>query len=185
MVKVTVVGNTNAGKTTLVHRMVYNTLPPDPLQATIGADFHVFPCDHQSIHVWDTGNLEKFSQISSHFYRKTDVFVIVYDNINPVSACAALSKWHTILSQQCDLYPSDVHVLAVRTKCDFIQFETPSIVQSYCNQHGMQHMAVSAIDNVNVQDVVEHIYQFSKNKPTHICLTENASKPTKPCPRCT
>lgn len=184
MVKVTVVGNTNAGKTTLVHRMIYNTLPPDPLQATIGADFHVFPCEEQSIHVWDTGNLEKFAQISSHYYRKTDLFIIVYDCENPVSACAALSKWHTILSEQCDRYPKDVKVVAVRTKCDRIQFDVPSLVASYCEQHTMQHMCVSALDNVNVDTVVNYIYSTSRNMPTVIYLTGNAPKTTRTCPRC-
>ena len=185
MVKVTVVGNTNAGKTTLVHRMIYNTLPPDPVQATIGADFHVFACEQQSIHVWDTGNLEKFAQISKHYYRKTDLFVIVYDNANPVSACAALSKWHTILSEQCDAYPSAVDVLAVRTKCDRIEFETPSIVQAYCEQHGMKHIAVSAVENINVQDVVDYIYAVSMDKPKNIHLTARPEKSIRTCPRCT
>lgn len=185
MVKVAVVGNTNAGKTTLVHRMVYNTLPPEPLQATIGADFHVFPCEDRSIHIWDTGNLEKFAQISRHYYRKTDLFVIVYDCVNPVSACAALSKWHTILSEQCDAYPTDVKVVAVRTKCDRIQFEAPSIVKVYCEQHNMKHMSVSATENINVQDVVDYIFYVSSDRPRSISLTTSARKPTRTCPRCT
>ena len=185
MVKVTVVGNTNAGKTTLVHRLVYNALPPDPLQTTIGADFHVLPCEENPVHVWDTGNLERFSDISRHYYRKTRMFLIVYDCKSPVSACAALSKWHAILQRQCDAYPQDVDVIAVRSKCDIIGYETPSIVSAYCGQHGMKHVSVSSTDNVGIDTVANNIYNIQTSSPPPICLVQKTRSPKTTCPRCT
>ena len=194
MVKVTVVGNTNAGKTTLVHRLVYNALPPDPVQTTIGADFHVLPCEESSVHIWDTGNLERFLDISRHYYRNTDMFLIAYDCESPVSACAALSKWHTILDQHCDSYPQHVSVIAVRCKCDSIGYEVPSIVSNYCTQHDMEHVSVSAVQNVNIDNVANKIYRInstdqpsgikSTDKPP-IYLIQKASRSKTTCPRCT
>ena len=189
MVKVTVVGNCSVGKTTLTHKMVYNKVPTEPLLTTIGADFHVLrgKC---SVHIWDTGNLERFGAISSQFYARTRAFLIVYDNESSVSACAALSKWHTQLSMKCDTYNEAV-VIAVRAKADLIGTEPPAIVKAYCHQHQMEHVSVSARNNINVDALKCRLFDIdssaSSGSPTIMLVPKPQPRLAAwwTCPRCT
>lgn len=181
--KVTVVGNTNVGKTTLVHRMVYNTLPADPVLTTIGADFHVLPGD-TAVHIWDTGNLERFGQISAQYYKNTNVFLIVYDCANAVSACAALSKWNALLKSRCSQYNDTLPVIAVRSKIDQIGSEVPNIVESYCDQHNMKHVSVSAQENIDVDVLVNLIRQSAPKQSDAIRLTPVIHNRKSTCSGC-
>lgn len=182
MVKVTVVGDTNAGKTTLVHKMVYGKLPDDPLLSTIGVDFHILPAEH-SVHIWDTGNLEKFGAIASQYYRRTNIFLIIYDCSNPVMACASLSKWHAHLKTRHSQYESGIPVYAIRTKSEIIGAVVPGIVQSYCENHGMVHISVSAYTGLNIDNVKQRLLAVPSNTIQLRSSSPQASSST--CPRCT
>ena len=188
MVKVTVVGNCSAGKTTMTHKMVYNKIPSEPLLTTIGADFHIMR-GRTSVHIWDTGNLERFGAISARFYAQTRVFMIVYDNHDAVSACAALAKWHSQLSSKCDTF-KDAIVYAVRAKADLIGKTAPDLVQLYCQQHSMHHISVSSIKNWNIDVLREKLFDVdssaSSSDSTVLLVPQrkSASERAWTCPRC-
>ena len=183
MVKIIVVGDSNAGKTTLVHKLVYGNIPDPIASTTLGVDFHIIPHTNPT-HLWDTGNLEKFAYVNTQLYRNSDAILIVYDIANPVQACVNLSKWHAQLLNDCNTYSENKNVWAVRSKCDHIPAMPPEIVENYCKNHNMKHISVSAFSNLNIDLFKQQLVQVTSKKSSNIVLDSNTTQKINTCAIC-
>lgn len=82
LLKVVMIGDTGAGKTSLLIRYSDQTFSPS-YQSTLCLDFKIrniqvdrFPVKLQ---IWDTAGQERFQGISQAYYRKTHACIAVYD----------------------------------------------------------------------------------------------------------
>lgn len=80
--KITVVGPTGVGKTSLVTRMCYDCF--DTESPTLGASYsstEITGIDHQPyvLDFWDTAGLEKFATVIPIYYPNTFIFWFVFD----------------------------------------------------------------------------------------------------------
>jgi len=85
--KIVLVGNPNVGKTSIFHRIIYDSFS-EYYMATLGVDLgivtlHLFPDKPDSVlillQVWDIAGSEKFSELSHIIYKDANAYVLICD----------------------------------------------------------------------------------------------------------
>ena len=84
MYKLTLVGDTNVGKTSIVTRMTHNTFF-DVHESTIGAAYSTMTTKEFKVCMWDTSGQVRYQSICPIYYRKSDIILICYDVTNQSS----------------------------------------------------------------------------------------------------
>ena len=84
--KVLIIGDQGIGKTTLVHRYIYDTFKENK-DSTIGLDFQekvvqVSPDDKIKLKLWDTAGSEKFHSLAQRFFTNCDGIILCFDMSN-------------------------------------------------------------------------------------------------------
>lgn len=110
--KILIVGNVGAGKTSLIQRYIGNDFM-DCYKATIGVDFQV----KGRLTLWDIAGQERFGSMTSVYYRGADGALVVIDWTNRDSIDIA-EKWIKDLKSKLD-----IPILLIANKCD-----KPSVV---------------------------------------------------------
>ena len=105
--KVLVVGNVGAGKTSLIQRYVGNGFS-EHYKATIGVDFAV----KGNVTLWDIAGQERFGNMTTTYYRGADGAIVVIDWTNRDSVDVA-EKWIKDLNSKID-----VPIVLMANKCD-------------------------------------------------------------------
>jgi small GTP-binding protein len=94
MYKVLTVGDSNVGKTSLLHRYVRGASAPETFH-TIGMDFFSHK-DENGITdaiLWDTGGMERFDCICKSYYAGSHGILIVYDVVDDPAGITVV-KWY-------------------------------------------------------------------------------------------
>ena len=81
--KVLIIGDPGIGKTSLIHRYIYNEFK-EHNESTIGLDFQektvqVSPEDKIILIIWDTAGSEKFHSIAQNFFTNCDGIILCFD----------------------------------------------------------------------------------------------------------
>lgn len=79
--KIALIGEVSAGKTTLAHYLSLNEFF-ESRSSTIGAAFHPIKHDNKNFELWDTSGQEKFSTLTSLYYRNASIILLVFDANN-------------------------------------------------------------------------------------------------------
>jgi small GTP-binding protein len=91
--KVVIVGDSAAGKTSILNRYVYEKFCTS-VPTTLGVDFtHKEVSDDTDLVLWDTAGQERFQSITSSLYRGAHAVMFVYDVSSPDSFYN-LEKWY-------------------------------------------------------------------------------------------
>jgi len=95
-IKLIAVGNSNVGKTTLIHRLAYDEYIETDF--TIGVDYitrDVMLKTHQMIKIamWDTAGQERFKSLIVQYYRGSHIVLLVYD-VTDKTSIIALYDWY-------------------------------------------------------------------------------------------
>ena len=88
--KVTFVGPTNVGKTSILVRLVDNTFSPQSIAPTTSMQCHPFKCKTEKgteiqLNFWDTAGQEHFKSLGPMYYRNAAYCIAVFDLTNPGS----------------------------------------------------------------------------------------------------
>ncbi|EGC36764.1 hypothetical protein DICPUDRAFT_46949, partial [Dictyostelium purpureum] len=86
--KLILVGNMSVGKTSILHRLVFNKFSEE-YRSTLGTDF-LSKTIYQNeiithIQLWDTAGQEKFWCLTEVFWRTSDAVILVFDITNEQS----------------------------------------------------------------------------------------------------
>ena len=94
MHKILTVGDSNVGKSSLLHRYVKGESPVGGMH-TIGMDFfaHKNRNGVTDAILWDTGGMERFDCICKSYYAGAHAIVIVYDVVDDPRGMGAY-KWY-------------------------------------------------------------------------------------------
>lgn len=90
VIKCVIVGNSNVGKTSLMDRLVNDSVATSP-HATIGVECRVvhLPGRNARVRFWDTAGMEQFDAITKIYYRGVDCAIVCYseqdDSIHDVA----------------------------------------------------------------------------------------------------
>ena len=81
-IKITMIGDAGVGKTSIVARYIENDFNPES-KSTIGANYSkselIFNNHKVILDIWDTAGQEKFRSMGRHFYKNSNIIVMVYD----------------------------------------------------------------------------------------------------------
>lgn len=116
-VKLCLLGDAGVGKSSIVHRFVYDAFKPT-MESTIGAAFLTKSVTLDSTtykyQIWDTAGQEKYRALAPMYYRGAAAAIIVYD-ITVEQTFAAVKTWVRELKQYAE---PDIVLAIAGNKCD-------------------------------------------------------------------
>ena len=115
-VKVVVVGDGAVGKTCLLWAYSRQEIPPDYVPTVFDNYVVKLQVNGQDVNLqlWDTAGQEDLENIRVLSYTHTDVFLVCFSVVEPVSLANVQTKWLTELKQ----YVKDPQIILVGTKKD-------------------------------------------------------------------
>ena len=115
--KVVFLGDQSVGKTSIIHRFIYDTFDEN-YQATIGIDFmsHKMFVEDKIIilNLWDTAGQERFKSLIPSYIKDSAVAIVVFD-ITSRSSFQSVDKWIEDAKQ---LRDDECLLVLVGNKCD-------------------------------------------------------------------
>lgn len=161
--KAVVVGDSGAGKTSLLKRMSENSFSATT-KPTVGVEFFVRTLYDSTnkksvkIQFWDTAGQERFSTLVSSYYNGNQVMLFVFDLSSKSSFLSLESRWvkHAswVKSEATNEYPTDRIVFLVGTKMDNQREVGKEEALLYSATHGMRgYFEVSAKTGEGVEEM--------------------------------
>ncbi|KAL1132428.1 hypothetical protein AAG570_010383 [Ranatra chinensis] len=178
--KVLVLGDSNVGKTCIVHRYCDETYY-DTYISTIGIDFKqkIITLDGTPIkmQIWDTAGQERFRTLTTAYYRGAMGILLMYD-VSSLESFNNLSYWLKNIQENAS--PDVVKVLA-GNKCDAIPQRAvdKEMGQRIAENYDMPFYEVSCKQNINIEEVFVTLARLIReqriNQPTHYDSGQNGS----------
>lgn len=167
--KIIVIGNYQAGKTSLVERYINDNFTSQQ-KTTIGVDFRVKRYDYDGkiikSYIWDTAGKERFMTIVSSYYRTINGAILVFD-LSDKESFYALNAW--IKELENNKSSKEVNVMLVGNKCDMGKEEVgEDDILDFMREsiYPISYIKTTAKTGHNVEKVfntlVQNIYEYHK-----------------------
>lgn len=148
------VGSAGAGKTSLIQRHFTQSFPTDT-KSTLGVDFETMVVDDIEMAVWDTAGQERFQSITSSYFARGHVFVLVHD-ISDSSVDNDLKRWHrAIVSKKAPQHTPVI--IVVSNKTDITPFCT-SEMTNWVNDYNFDHVFTSTVTGEGMDSLFTQIH---------------------------
>ena len=119
-IKIILLGDSNVGKTSIVHCLSHDKYDNYQKKA-LGLEHYNYVLKINNfiirMQIWDTAGQEKFDSITTNYYKNTDVAVFVY-SINDMNSFNKVEQWETqindkgnIINEQVDINKKMIKVL--------------------------------------------------------------------------
>jgi len=171
--KVLVIGDKGVGKTSFVYRAVHDRFVAQSSSAEPGVDHFTkeretkdFVMDGGTVRVTliDAGSVDQFRAVSSSIYAEANGVLMMcsFDSSQSLQNCS--SSWYKQVERYC---PKNTPIILIANKSDLAEKAVDeNRLEHLAQQLEIPHRAVSAKDNVNVQEAVQLICQtISKAGP--------------------
>lgn len=150
--KVVTVGNSGAGKTSLIYRFV-NDGPMDQMKPTVGVEFSskFFTKEDGKVvkaQLWDTAGNERYQSVTSSYFRGSVAACVVYD-ITDFQSFKKVAFWLKEIKQHCN---ENIVIMLIGNKSDIAEQRQVDKLKAaeYAAQHQIGFMETSAFDGSNV-----------------------------------
>ncbi|XP_076822349.1 ras-related protein Rab-13-like isoform X1 [Clavelina lepadiformis] len=172
--KIIVLGDSGAGKTALLKRIIYNNF--DQTQATVGLEFGVASAKVNGVHytkleIWDTAGSEKFRSLAPLYMRDADGVIMVYAVDDPQSF-ESLEGWISAF-KDCHSDPNGVAVVLVANKLDLNEAVPAKIGRNFAKNLKVPFFEVSAKEATNVETAFQTLVQGIIEKSNQKNLTDD------------
>lgn len=154
--KITMVGDSYVGKTSILKQYIYNTfIDKEP---TIGIDFasKLIKIKENDIKlfVWDTAGQEAFRSITKSYYKCSAGILLVFD-VTCEDSFNHIKNWLEDINMYSNEY---VKIILVGNKIDkpyrIISNETAQILAS---NYGLNYIETSALNRHNIEEIFERL----------------------------
>jgi len=164
--KITLGGEGNVGKTTLIHRLCTGKFQVARVM-TIGVDFHLYDVqhDHQPVRliVWDVSGQEQFEFTRRAFYRGSKAVGLVYD-VSERQSFERLADWYDEIRSMLPRVP----LVVVGNKIDLARQVSTEEGRQLASRWGVPFFETSCVTGEGVQTVflalADLASQYSKSK---------------------
>ena len=181
MFKILLLGDSGVGKSSLLLRYTKDQFNQD-IRSTIGVEFGVkyLKIDNLQlkVQIWDTAGMERYSSITSSYYKGAKGVIIVYD-ICKKKSFESIDRWINNFKEKAD---EDAVILLIGNKSDLTeerQVDTEE-AKSISQKNKLAFMETSAKNNDNVNKafltLFEEILKIYKEKNSEIINDIEESK---------
>ena len=154
-IKVTLIGESSVGKTSIINRYTKNAFTQE-MESTLGANYSQkkITLHKQKIRMdlWDTAGQEKYRAIGRHFYKESYIVCLVYDITNRDSFEKLKSVWFPELKE----YGEKLKILAlVGNKLDKYLDEdvNDEEAKKFAEEINAFFTKTSAMEGTNIEDL--------------------------------
>lgn len=159
MIKISLLGNTAVGKSSILNRKIHDRFSLD-IGATIGASF--FSCSvpiegedkDAKLHIWDTAGQERYRSITKIYYKGSKICLVVFDVTEKLSKIKlSIDEWINEIrdaEQNCS-------IIIIGNKIDLIE-------GIYDEDIGYDYIKTSAKTGEGINDVFDEIAKIIKEK---------------------
>lgn len=198
--KVILLGNINAGKTSILNRLIHKEYNQD-YKCTTGMQQKTvnLSINGQKLHfqIWDTCGEEKFRSITRQFYRDKDAAIVIFD-LSDFKGINNIKAWIDDIKDNGDIYTK---ILIVGNKYDLAEKQR-DIDEDEIRQHiremdaDLLYIECSAKINYNIDEILPNLSKVlvhrikrevthkdtmcSKHSSTMISLTKSSLPKFKP-----
>ena len=175
-IKLVLIGNSAAGKTCIVQRMVNNIFNVNN-NSTIGAAYMTYSIDKNlKIEMWDTAGQERFYSLLPMYARGAEVIIIVVDIEKSVEE--QFVKWSKYIEDNKKLFLPHFKLFLIFNKYDLnTKFEIPKIILE--QTQFIYISIVSAKSSHNIDKLKTYLEVVAKKiieeRATHIQLHANSN----------
>ena len=157
--KITIIGNSNVGKTSILKRFLNNKFDENSTSATIMATFqskklNVDAFSIAELQIWDTAGQEKYRSTTRNYFIDSKGILLVFD-LTDIKSFNDLDSWMEEIN---DVVSDKVVKMLVGNKSDLtnkvIDYEKAN---KYAKDHNMQYLSVSAKEGLNIELLFEKL----------------------------
>lgn len=177
--KVTFIGNSRSGKTSIIKRYQENKFDYEP-NSTIGVDFTIKEIDSKppsqpsniKMQIWDTAGQERFAPVIKLYFKTSYAIVVVFDLTNRPSF-EHITNWIRSVRQE---YEPEFYVV-VGNKSDLKERiikeqEVHTILENIRPKFEYKYIETSAKNNTNInalfQLIIDNINSKTQTDPPNI-----------------
>ena len=174
--KITLVGESGVGKTSIISRFINKEFDPD-IMASIGPSYASKELEYEDLenikiklHVWDTAGEEKYRSVGKIFYKDSDAVILVYDSTDKRSFEELKKYWY----QQLKEHSKENIVIAIAAnKCDLLELEQVEVeeAKAYAKEIGAIFKLTSAFTGNGISDLFKLI-GYKLLDPNYIIINE-------------
>lgn len=175
-IKLVLIGNSAAGKTCIVQRMINNIFNVNN-SSTIGAAYMMYSIDKNlKIEMWDTAGQERFYSLLPMYARGAEVIIIVVDIEKNLEE--QFVKWSKYIEDNKKLFSPHFKLFLIFNKYDLnTKFEIPNVILE--QTQFIYISIVSAKSSHNIDKLKTYLEVVAKKiieeRATHIHLHANSN----------
>ena len=169
--KIILLGETNAGKTTLFSKFIFNKEKFNYISSiTVDNETKLFDCNNKkySITLYDTAGQERFKSITKAYYHMADGFLILFDITDKLSLNAVKDWIEDIKS--CN--NSNIFLI-LANKDDLDNKISDDVINETLGEYNHLLLKTSAIKDINVRESLEKIIDMIEDENNLQNLREN------------
>ncbi len=169
--KIILLGETNAGKTTLYNKFIYNKDKFNYL-SSITVDNETQTLDYKNkkylITLYDTAGQERFRSITKSYYKMADGFLLMFD-ITDEKSLLAVKDW----IEDIKYHNSSNIFLILGNKDDLDNKISDDVINETLGDYKHLLLKTSAIKNINVKESIEKLIDMIEDESNSANLKEN------------
>jgi small GTP-binding protein len=156
LIKIVIIGGARSGKSSILNKYTSNEFSTDYIP-TIGVEFSSKMLNvngnNFKLQIWDTAGQERFKSITRSYYKGTKSIIIVID----LSEKESINKVDEFVSDIRNIADEGVNIYLVGTKSDLPKEVDIKEIDNKVAQYGLQYFEISALANVNLNELFEKI----------------------------
>jgi small GTP-binding protein len=158
-VKLVLLGNSAAGKTCMVQKMIYSTFNINS-SSTIGAAYSIYSVESNiKVEMWDTAGQERFHSLLPMYARGAEIIIVVIDIEKNIDE--QILKWNKYIQDNEKLFSPYFKLFLIFNKYDLNPgFEIPETIMN--QQQFIFITLVSAKSGHNIDKVKLHLELTAK-----------------------
>lgn len=155
--KIIIVGNSNAGKTSIIRKFVDYQFDVSE-KSTIGVDFktkEITVNDKKAkIKIWDTAGQERYRAIINSYYRGTKGIMICFDLTNRQSY-ENVEDWYIDIQKFVPIDETAIILVGNKLDLDWMRKVSYHEANQYACERNMKYIEISARENQNILPAFE------------------------------
>jgi len=159
--KVTVIGDAAAGKSTLILRLIHGKYLST--ESTIGVSFFTHIHNNIKYAIWDTSGTERFAPLLPMYYKNSNIIIITFD----VTCNSSLNRITYHLKKIKENTDNDYKIILVGTKIDLTSVGELNIIQLFIekhikNKHIKKLIFLSSLNGDNFYEFIDTLHDLGE-----------------------